>query len=62
MAAKTSARQVIASKMKQGQGGLITVVNDGRDCPECAAQSGQFRNFTGTRVPPFHPNCRCSLK
>lgn len=61
MAERLSTRQVLAQKMQAGQGGKISIVSDGRDCDECKAQAGQYRDFAGVRKPPFHPNCRCSI-
>lgn len=60
MAVKTSARKLIASKMQAGQGGRVQVIDDGRDCAECKAKQGQYKNI-GSQSPPFHPNCRCTL-
>lgn len=62
MAQRLGARKLLASKMQAGQGGRINIINDGKDCDDCRKKSGQYRDFSGVQKPPFHPNCRCSVK
>lgn len=62
-ASNTAAHAIYEQNKDVLEGYRIIVTHDERTCPICAPKDNEFHTFKEgeEEMPPFHPNCRCSI-